>query len=173
MNQEIMTWAEVGRLTDWATRVPQIFLFYSLVSSRPCSKCFYSPLSLWCLAFTWYFISHKVFLFANWIKKKFLCGKFIFPWEDLAAILSEQEIHLYLFLTTNMVWTEPCAASCDRLVTFEPQLHFFLMLIYLFWERQSARVGWGRERDRHRIWSRLQALNCQPKARCGAWTHRC
>ena len=27
MDHEIMTWAEVGRLTDWATQVPQNFHF--------------------------------------------------------------------------------------------------------------------------------------------------
>ena len=31
--------------------------------------------------------------------------------------------------------------------------------------------GWGRERGRHRIWSRLQALSCQHRARHGARTH--
>ena len=25
MNREIMTWAEDGRLTDWATQVPQVY----------------------------------------------------------------------------------------------------------------------------------------------------
>ena len=29
MNHEIMTWAEVGRLTDWATQGPWNFLFQS------------------------------------------------------------------------------------------------------------------------------------------------
>ena len=27
-NREIMTWAKVGRLTDWATQVPQIFTVF-------------------------------------------------------------------------------------------------------------------------------------------------
>ena len=29
-NREIMTWAEVGRLTDWATQAPQSTLFFFL-----------------------------------------------------------------------------------------------------------------------------------------------
>ena len=33
-------------------------------------------------------------------------------------------------------------------------------------------AGKGRERGRHRIWSRLQALSCQHRAWCGAWTHK-
>ena len=28
MNCEITAWAEVGRLTDWATQVPRAFLFF-------------------------------------------------------------------------------------------------------------------------------------------------
>ena len=27
-DREIMTWAEVGRLTDWATQAPQDFIFF-------------------------------------------------------------------------------------------------------------------------------------------------
>ena len=34
------------------------------------------------------------------------------------------------------------------------------------------RQGRGRERRRHRIQSRLQALSCQHRARHGAWTHK-
>ena len=50
----------------------------------------------------------------------------------------------------------------------------FLTFIY-FWEteRQSVRGGGAeRERGRHRIWSRLQALSCQQRAQCRARTHR-
>ena len=46
---------------------------------------------------------------------------------------------------------------------------FFLMFIN-FWERDSMNGG-GSERGRHRIWSRLQALSCQHRVRCGARTH--
>ena len=48
------------------------------------------------------------------------------------------------------------------------------MFIY-FWERERKtehEQGRGRERRRHRIWSRLQALSCQPRARCRARTHK-
>ena len=31
-HREIMTWAEVGHLTDWATQVPQNFLRVSLIT---------------------------------------------------------------------------------------------------------------------------------------------
>ena len=39
-------------------------------------------------------------------------------------------------------------------------------------ERQSVSKGGGREKGRHRIQSRLQALSCQHRARHGAPTHR-
>ena len=43
-----------------------------------------------------------------------------------------------------------------------------------FWERDRVWAGGGdreRERGRHRIWSRLQALSCQHRGRRGAQTH--
>ena len=37
--------------------------------------------------------------------------------------------------------------------------------------RETAWAEEGqRERERHRIWSRLQALSCQHRSQCGAWT---
>ena len=49
----------------------------------------------------------------------------------------------------------------------------FLTLFII--ERQSKTEhehGRGRETRRHGIWSRLQALSCQHRARRGAWTHQ-
>ena len=45
------------------------------------------------------------------------------------------------------------------------------MFIY-FWERETEHE-WGRRRERrkHRIWSRLQALSCQYRAQYGAQTY--
>ena len=63
----------------------------------------------------------------------------------------------------------PCYKS--DLVSLYILFYFILMLIY-FWERQTeCKLGRGRERGRHRIWSRLQALSCQHRARHGARTH--
>ena len=47
------------------------------------------------------------------------------------------------------------------------------MFLFIF-ERQSMRHEWGRgrERGRHRIQSRLQALSCQHRAQCRARTHK-
>ena len=47
------------------------------------------------------------------------------------------------------------------------------MFIY-FWDREretECERGRGREKGRHRIWSRLQARSCQHRAWRGAWTH--
>ena len=47
--------------------------------------------------------------------------------------------------------------------------HFFNVY---FWRRERVRAGEGqRERGKHRIQSRIQALSCQHRARHGAWTH--
>ena len=37
-------------------------------------------------------------------------------------------------------------------------------------DRDKVQVGEGRERRRYRIQSRLQALSCQHRAQCRAWT---
>ena len=54
-------------------------------------------------------------------------------------------------------------------------VHSFLIFFFLRFiferDRDRMRVGWGRERGRHRIWSRLQALSCQYRAWRRAWPH--
>ena len=49
----------------------------------------------------------------------------------------------------------------------------FFLNVYLFLRRRETQHerGRGRERGRHRIWNRLQALSCQQTARRGARTH--
>ena len=58
--------------------------------------------------------------------------------------------------------------------------YYCFCFVYLFFERERKRkrksmlvskLGRGRERGRHRILNRLQALSCQHKAQCGAQTH--
>ena len=51
-------------------------------------------------------------------------------------------------------------------------LNFFFN-VYLFLRQRETEHEWGRvrERGRHRIRSRLQALSCQHRARRGALTH--
>ena len=47
------------------------------------------------------------------------------------------------------------------------------MFLFYFWERDThSESRGGAERDGDRIRSRLQALSCQHRARCGAQTHR-
>ena len=45
----------------------------------------------------------------------------------------------------------------------------FFFNVYYFWESENRRRI---ERGRHIIWTRLQALSCWHRARCGAQTHR-
>ena len=48
-------------------------------------------------------------------------------------------------------------------------LKFLYFILYLR-EREREREGEG-QRDGDRSWSRLQALSCEHRARCGAWTN--
>ena len=80
------------------------------------------------------------------------------------------------------LWQVFCMTNELRMVL---HFHFILFNVYLVFERERERgrekerererkrdVGRrGRERGRHRIWSRLQALSCQYRAQHGAWTH--
>ena len=51
--------------------------------------------------------------------------------------------------------------------------HFFKYFSLFLRQRETEHEqGRGRERGRHRIWSRLQALSCQHRARPRTWTHR-
>ena len=48
---------------------------------------------------------------------------------------------------------------------------FFLKVYFLRKRETEHEQGKGRERGRHRIQSRLQALSCQHRTWCGAWPH--
>ena len=53
-------------------------------------------------------------------------------------------------------------------------LKIFFLIVFVYFERERpTECEWkrGRERGRQRIWSRLQVLSCQHRARCGARTH--
>ena len=56
----------------------------------------------------------------------------------------------------------------------EQDFNFFSTFIYYFLGQRETEHerGKGRERGRHRIRNRLQALSHQPRARRGAQTHR-
>ena len=64
-----------------------------------------------------------------------------------------------------------CVCSRDCVSCY---VHFIKNIFFnvYFWETETEHEwGRGRERRRHRIQSRLQALSCQHKALCGAQTH--
>ena len=48
---------------------------------------------------------------------------------------------------------------------------FFLFFLNVFIYIEGERRGGEEQRGRHRIQCRLQSLNCQHRARCGAQTH--
>ena len=48
-NHEIMTWAEVGRLTDWATQAPQVFIDLNAWTRA----CIFFILVIWKYEFFW------------------------------------------------------------------------------------------------------------------------
>ena len=54
---------------------------------------------------------------------------------------------------------------------FQQHLFFFNILFIFEREKQECEGGRVRERGRHRIQSRLQALNCQHRAWCRAQTY--
>ena len=60
----------------------------------------------------------------------------------------------------------PCLTS---LTVF---LNFSNVYLFLRERKKQSTSRRGAERGRHRIWSRLLALSCQHRARCGARTHK-
>ena len=65
------------------------------------------------------------------------------------------------------VRTHTCARSdFSQLSAFK----FFLMFYFIFERETERKQGWGRERGRHGIRSRLQAPSCQHRAQRGAQT---
>ena len=68
-------------------------------------------------------------------------------------------------------------AVCPEVGLQGPSSVLFLIFffnVYLFWGQRETdhERGKGKERGRHRIGNRLQALSHQPRARRGARTHR-
>ena len=99
-------------------------------------------------------------------------------WERISGCLCTVSVELDVGLnSTNceiMTWAEINSRMLNWLShPSAPSLFFNVFFIY-FWERAETECEWvgGRERGRHRIPSRLQALSCQHGARCGARTHR-
>ena len=78
--------------------------------------------------------------------------------------------HLHYHNRPN--WSSHSTTDIPFLFFFFLKKNFFLTFIH-FWESETEHE-WrrGRERGRHRIWSRLQALSHQHRAWCGAWTHK-
>ena len=66
-----------------------------------------------------------------------------------------------------------CSTSSLVFSAIHVRLNFFFLMFIYFWNRETEHEwGRGRERGRHRIKSRLQALSCQHRAQRGARTHK-
>ena len=81
--------------------------------------------------------------------------------------------------TSCSVWTIPQSVAflhlswCSHVPTGYSCIYFFNVYLFLGERERETECEWGRDRERgrHRIWSRLQALSCQHRARRGAQTH--
>ena len=58
-----------------------------------------------------------------------------------------------------------------QLAFYLKKIFFFNVYLFLRQRETQHEQGRGRERGKHRIWSRLQALSCQHRARRGARAH--
>ena len=94
-----------------------------------------------------------------------LITKYLLETSPSASVSEFHEFHLH-------VWT--CLGFADWLVyNLSGFFSFFFFLMFIFErERDRGQAGMDRERRRHRIRSSLQALSCQHRAWCGAWTHK-
>ena len=96
------------------------------------------------------------------------------PKQAPGSELSAQSLTRGLNSRTARSWPEPKLDAQPTEPPRHPKNSFFLMFIYFIFETERDRAWTGegqRERGRHRIWNRLQALSCQHRARRGAWTH--
>ena len=86
-------------------------------------------------------------------------------WSRLCTVSTKPNMGLEPTNCEIMTWTKD-GRSTDW-ATQAPQVSFFIIIIFnvYFWD-SGGEVG--RERRRHRIRSRLQALSCQHRAWCGA-----
>ena len=95
--------------------------------------------------------------------------------QKLCSVSSDEHLTLLLLNSTITRWfCVLCLADCVTLVKplkFWTYLNFFNVFLKFISERERQGQGAERERGRHRIQSRLQALSCQPRVRRGAETH--
>ena len=93
-------------------------------------------------------------------------------WNFILTVLSLKQNQYYASETPinlNLI----SSSVCYFLTIIQNNLHFFNVYLFLRERERETEQEWGRgrERGKHRIQSRLQALSCQPRDRYGAWTH--
>ena len=104
--------------------------------------------------------------------------------KDLKRVHYKTAEHLHSYTNSTKrrlsILTWQCFPSN---LTYQISLKLFYLFIYLlkkffnvylFLREREIEHKWGRsrERGRHRIWSRLQALRCQHRSWWGARTHK-
>ena len=115
----------------------------------------------------------------------------IFPFQNLVLMTAKFPLHVFVVVvvvyfslcclvfvsTTSAAANLPAhifLCTCARIAGYTYTFFLNFLLRFFIFERQretERKWGRGRERGRHRIGSRLQALSCQHGARRGAWTH--
>ena len=90
--------------------------------------------------------------------------------------ISKSHIHQYhhWLIQKKIIQYWEAVKFMEKNGSFPNSSLFHFSNFYLFLrERKKQNVSRGEaERGRHRIWSRLQALSCQHRAWCRAWTHK-
>ena len=78
-----------------------------------------------------------------------------------------------LFLNSVVICRHNGHYNLSKAILFIYFFYFFFFNVYLFLGQRETEHEWGRgrERGRHRIGNRLQALSHQPRARRGARAH--
>ena len=104
---------------------------------------------------------------AGWTDTPCLLGNFDWGWLCPLSTTSKQNTTHNVSLRVALTYCIISIVELTRTSSF-----IFFNVYFFFFERETEREwGRGRERGRHRIWSRLQALSRQHRAWRGAWTH--
>ena len=144
-DREIMTWAEVGCSTDWATQAPPFWWMFCVHLKRMCALLFYNRMFWIYLLDPSGPVCHSKPPFPYWFCLDNLSI-------DVSKVIkSPIIISFFLLLTVLCIWLLPFGVHKYLLSLYVvglSSLLLFLMFIYLFWEKEGSMGGGGTERDR-------------------------